>query len=213
VLHCQALYGIWIEDIELNKRSGKRFLYCESFGKGDENTVTRNKSGFIICFSVLALALMANVCHGFGQKALEKLKETEDCTYCDLQNADLSGAQLHGARLSGSNLSGANLSKANLSDANMLSARMNRADISGANLSGAFLRSANFRDANLTGANLSRANLSGANLSFAAISGADLTDADLSGATWIDGTKCADESNGECKKEQHPVSGPGAFPF
>ncbi len=199
---------------KLNRRSGKRFVYREeSFGKGDDDTVKRNKTGFIVCLSVLVLTLMASVCHGFGQKALEKLKETQDCTYCDLQNADLSGAQLPGARLSGSNMSGANLSKANLSNANMLSTRMNRANLSGANLSGAFLRSANFRDANLTGANLSRANLSEANLSFATISGADLTDADLSGVTWIDGTKCGEGSNGECKKEQRPVSGPGAFPF
>jgi uncharacterized protein YjbI with pentapeptide repeats len=69
------------------------------------------------------------------------------------------------------------------------------------------------RDANLSNANLSRANLSDANLTYANLTGADLTGADLSGAIWTDGTKCGDNSTGECKKVRNPVGNFGPFPF
>ncbi len=172
----------------------------------------RNETVYVLCLTFVALFLMSGMSYGFAQKALDKLLATQECTWCDLQNADLSGAQLSGARLSGSSLTGANLSKANLSDAYLLSARLTRANLSGANLSGAFLRSANLRDANLSRANLSRANLSDANLSYANLSGADLSDADFSGALWTDGTKCGEGSSGECKRAPRPVGNTGTFP-
>jgi hypothetical protein len=184
----------------------------KSFGKS-RVIVKGNNLILVPCLTFVALFLMSGMSYPFAQKDLDKLEATRECTWCDLQNADLAGAQLSGARLSNTSLSGANLSRANLSDANLLSARLYRANLSGANLSSAYLRAANLRDANLSNANLSRANLSGANLSYATLSGADLSGADLSGALWADGTKCAEGSTGECKKEVRPMSGPGAFPF
>lgn len=197
----------WIKQGEVRLPASRNPL-----GKGD-NVVKRNETIWVLCLTLVALSLMSGMSYGFSQKALDKLLATQDCTYCDLQNADLSGAQLSGARLSGSSLTAANLSKAVLSDAYLLAARLTRANLSGANLSGAFLRSANLRDANLSGANLSKADLSDANLSFANLSGADLSDADFSNAVWTDGRKCGENSFGECKSERRDLSAPGAFPF
>ena len=200
-------YMGWIEQGEVRSA-----LSTNPLVKGG-NVMKRSEIICVLCLALVALSLISGVSYGFSQKALDTLLATQDCTYCDLQNADLSGAQLSRARLSGSSLTGANLSKAILSDADLLSTRLTRANLSGANLSGAFLRSANLRDANLSGADLSKANLSDANLSFANLSGADLSDADFSGAIWTDGRKCGENSFGQCKSERRDLSAPGAFPF
>lgn len=178
-------------------------------------TVKGNNLISVLCLTFVVLFLVPGMSYPFAQKDLDKLKASGECTWCDLQNADLAGTQLSGAKLSNTTLSGANLSRAILSGADLTSARLSRANLSGANLSSAYLHGANLRDANLSKANLSGANLSGANLSYATLSGADLSGADLSGALWTDGTKCAEGSTGECKKESRPGSGsgPGPFPF
>ncbi len=205
------VYGMKVAEI---KKQVERMIgrLCKSFKKG-WRTVKRSEVVYVLCLTFVALFLVSRLSYAFAQKALDKLLATQECTWCDLQNADLAGAQLSGAKLSGSSLSDANLSKANLSGADLLSVRFARANLSGANLSGAFMRSANLRDANLSGANLTGANLTGANLSYANLSGANLTGANLTGALWTDGTKCGEDSTGECKKPLNPTGNAGPFPF
>ncbi len=116
-------------------------------------------------------AMAAVVCLlGIGQAGAWNQADLEKLLKTkECKSCDLSGALLYGA----------DLSEADLRGANLLAAQMQ-----GANLSGA----------NLTGANLHQADLTGAN-----ISGAILTNANLIWATWSDGTRCAEESIGECK--------------
>jgi hypothetical protein len=208
--------GIWVIKVPDVEKSRSEFLtVCINPSGRGRVAVKGNNMILVLCLALVALFLMSGMSYPFVQKDFDKLEATKECTWCDLQNADLAGTQLSGAKLSNTTLSGANLSRAILSGADLTSARLSRANLSGANLSSAYLHGANLRDANLSKANLSGANLSGANLSYATLSGADLSGADLSGALWTDGTKCAEGSTGECKKESRPGSGsgPGPFPF
>lgn len=111
----------------------------------------------------LKCALLVAVCliivsgnvHAFRQEDLEKLKQDDKCSQCDLSDANLSGQHLPNADLSGSNLSGANLSNTNLSGA-----YLNQTNLSGADLTGATLTQKTI----ILGANLSGVNFWGVDL-------------------------------------------------
>ena len=118
------------------------------------HTKTRNYSRMKPTLTALtiAAALFASSAYAFDPADLQKLKDTNACSSCDLKNAylrgaDLASANLMSADLSGANLSGADLSGADLSDANLIFTEMN-----GANLSGALLKEADLFGANLEGA-------------------------------------------------------------
>jgi uncharacterized protein YjbI with pentapeptide repeats/outer membrane protein OmpA-like peptidoglycan-associated protein len=153
----------------------------------------------ILFFVVLAVQtlLSINLAHTFYPLDLERLRASNNCPNCYLNNiswpnanlaqTDLSSAELYGANLSSANLFRANLSNANLYGINMSNAGLYSANLSSASaqvavLTNANLNSANLSSAMLTGANLSSANLHSANLSSAELVGANLSSADLYGA-------------------------------
>ncbi|PKN70725.1 MAG: pentapeptide repeat-containing protein [Deltaproteobacteria bacterium HGW-Deltaproteobacteria-10] len=80
--------------------------------------------------------------YAYSEADLQKLRKTNSCPKCNLDNA---------------NLSGVNLSNANLAGTRLFKANLNKADLSGAKLSGADLYMANLKEAKLSGADLSRA--------------------------------------------------------
>ena len=139
----------------------------------------KNKSLLIFIGAVLMASVLAGPAHSFKEADKNKLLTTKECQWCDLHGIDLTGVDLTGVNLASANLSGAKLVRTNLTSAN---------------LAGTYLRNANLTDANLTNAFLNKASLHGAD-----IGGVNWTGTDLSHATWIDGSKCIDQSIGECK--------------
>lgn len=107
-------------------------------------------------------------------KNIAKLKETNECSDCDLRNADLAGLDLEKANLQGANLTGANLAETKLKQAYLLGANLNQANLAGANL-----ERANLMFASLSEANLFEAKLKGANLQNTELNNADLSEAEL----------------------------------
>lgn len=103
---------------------------------------------------------------------IERVRQGQSCTGCNLFQADLSYRNLPGVDLTGSRLR-----QADLSLSTMNRARFARADLSVANLFGGRFTAASF-----AGANLERATLVGAYFGSADFSGANLTEANLSGA-------------------------------
>lgn len=98
----------------------------------------------------------------WDEAAIAQLKQSKNCTSCDLKGADLRWANVYAAELGGA--------------PNLVDAVMDNSDLSGANLFGANLEGASLRNANLSGANLSWGSLIGADLT-----GADMTDAKMAG--------------------------------
>ncbi len=96
----------------------------------------------IIIVLMIGSVLSVSGVYAYSEADLKKLRTTNSCPKCNLDNANLSGA-----KLSMANLAGARLFKANLS----------KADLSGAKLTGADLYMANLKDAKLGGADLSTA--------------------------------------------------------
>jgi uncharacterized protein YjbI with pentapeptide repeats len=139
---------------------------------------------------IFALCLRASTGYGFDQSQLQLLLTTKQCPGCDLSNASLSGTNLFEANLAGANLTGAFLSDSDLAGANL-----SKANLTGAFLNYAYLANANLTDANLTGAKMFFTILISANLS-----GANLTGAKLSTTIWVDGSRCAEASVGQCIK-------------
>lgn len=88
-------------------------------------------------------------------KHLQQLRETKQCSQCDLRGVDLSGEDLSFAVLVGANLTGANLKGANLSNADLTGANLTRADLSQANLKQAYFNNANLHQTKFVGASLS----------------------------------------------------------
>lgn len=170
---------------------------------------------------VMVFVLCPATSRAFKQSDLDKLLATKQCAFCDLRQADLSGKDLSGGRLSGANLSDANLSGANLSGANLRTCTLRRAQLSGANLAGADLSRADMTDGRVMSANLVDAKMMRVDLTKAVLSNSDLTNADLTGADlkgadifgarfknvnlslvrWVDGSKCKEDSSGECDRE------------
>ena len=101
----------------------------------------RNTLFYIIFGLILQVSAYA-----FDPEHLDRLRETNSCFACDLQNADLDGADLAAA-----NLTGADLRGAVLVDANLQNTDLSAADLTGANLSGAIIELTTFAIANLTG--------------------------------------------------------------
>ncbi len=141
----------------------------------------RSAGFYVLTAAFFVWVLIPVASHGFKQADVDKLLSTKECQWCDLNGANLEGADLAGANLASANLSSANLAKANLA---------------GANLAGSYFRKANLKGANLTNAFMQKANLSRADLS-----GVNTTGTDFTGATGVDGTKCIEDSIGECKRE------------
>lgn len=106
----------------------------------------------------------------------------------NFSHADMNSIHLRGAHLSGSTFQGAVLVYADLSDA----------DLSYSEMKGVNLKGANLKGAKLIYSNLESADLSFADLSGASLGGAKLDNARLDNAIWLDGSKCAPDSIGEC---------------
>ncbi len=125
-----------------------------------------------------------------GRHAVSRLRVTNSCVSCDLQdanlrNAELKNAGLYDANLKGTNLENANLREANLRGASLRGASLYRANLREANLIDADLENADLREANLRGANLTNAknaDFRGANLREANFRGANFRGADFRGA-------------------------------
>ncbi|MDC0136556.1 pentapeptide repeat-containing protein [Sulfitobacter sp.] len=111
----------------------------------------------ILTALTVAAILFSSSASAFDPADLQKLKDTNACSACDLKNAYLSGADLAGANLMSADLSGAYLSGADLSGASLSGADLIFAHMNGANLSGALLK-----EADLFGANLEDAIMRGA---------------------------------------------------
>lgn len=130
---------------------------------------------------------------------IAKLENTNECPFCNLENAnlteiDLEKANLEGANLAGANLAGsklkkafllganfdrANLYEANLEEANMMFASLKNSDLSKTNLKGTNLQNANLNEASLNGAELKAKKLENTSLKNASLIGADLSEANL----------------------------------
>ena len=143
----------------------------------------------ILFFVILAVQtlLSINITYAFYPQDYERLRASNNCPNCYLNNiswpnANLAQVDLSSAELYGANLSSANLFRANLSNANLYSINMSNAGLYNANLSSAGAQMAILTNANLNSANLSSAMLTGANLSSANLHGANLSNADLIGA-------------------------------
>ena len=97
---------------------------------------------YLLTFYILFFAYSV---FAFDENDLIKLKETGNCSNCNLQNADLGGMNLRGANLEGSSLKGSILIGTDLSYSNL----------KGANLTSAFIRSTNFCNSIMPKGNIS----------------------------------------------------------
>jgi uncharacterized protein YjbI with pentapeptide repeats len=111
----------------------------------------------------------------WDQEAMTRLKQTQECTGCDLSGGDLRWANVYAAELGGA--------------PNLVNAVLDAADLSGANLYGANLEGTKLRGANLAGATLSWASLLGSDLTGADITGARFDGARFCGTTMPDGSQ------------------------
>jgi hypothetical protein len=109
----------------------------------------------------------------------DRIKDGEDLTGADLNNADLSEQELVGAHLHQCQARKANFMKATLRYADFSGADLREAYFIGANLLEANLENADLRGADLYLADLTRARLKGANLESANLESACLQGADL----------------------------------
>lgn len=136
----------------------------------------------ILGFATLAIALsLAMPVQSANRRDVEKLKETGQCSRCDLRDANLRGANLQGADLRNANLRGANLRGAALRNADLSNADLRGADLRDADLSRSNLRNANLSDANLRNADLQRAEVRGVNFQGTDLRGANVKDTGLPG--------------------------------
>ena len=89
------------------------------------------------------LFLSANI-YSYYPEDLEKLRDSKNCSKCDLSGANFYEADLREVNLNGAILHHANLRRSNLSGADLSSAMLFRADLFGADLSNANLEDAKF---------------------------------------------------------------------
>ena len=92
----------------------------------------------------VAATMFASSASAFDPADLQKLKDTNECLFCDLgganlESADVMNANLYGADLSGADLSGAILIYADLSGANLGGTNLDGANLYGAQMMGAIL--------------------------------------------------------------------------
>ena len=110
---------------------------------------------------------------------IRKLRETRQCSGCDLRTADLRNVDLNNSYLRTADLRAADLRSSILRNADLVGA-----DLADADLRGADLRYANLIQANLDGANLKSADLRGAILPKGFFTSQDFTSQD---STFQDG--------------------------
>ena len=85
------------------------------------------------CSLVVLFLILAGMSWGagaFSEEDLKRLKDTKECTKCDLKGADLRGTDLRWTNLTRTNLTGANLIGADLKWANLIGADLTKAHVS-----------------------------------------------------------------------------------
>ena len=130
--------------------------------------------------SFLSILFSSGNVFAYKESDFYKLKNTKNCTECDLTELNLSRVNLSRVNLRGSDLSGSDLSGSDLSGS----------DLSGVNLSRVILNGTNLKNINLTGANLNRI----------IIDIKALSTLDLSESTFLNKSTLAEE--GKKEKEQ-----------
>jgi len=96
-----------------------------------------------ILLALPILFLTANL-YGYKPKDLGKLRDSKNCSKCDLSGANFYEADLQEVNLNGAILHHANLRRSNLSGADLGGAMLFRADLFGANLTNTNLEGAKF---------------------------------------------------------------------
>ena len=89
------------------------------------------------------LFLAANL-YGYNPEDLGKLRDSKNCSKCDLSGVNFYESNLKEVNLSGAILHHANLRRSNLSGANLSGAMLFRADLFGADLTNANLEGSKF---------------------------------------------------------------------
>ena len=115
------------KDKKLRSKAQRRIIYWEKEiqeQKSKQQVVLKQESNVVVELK--------------GRYAVSKLRVTNSCVSCDLQDANLRNAELRNAILKGTNLENANLREANLRGASLY-----RANLIDANLENAYLRGAN----------------------------------------------------------------------
>ena len=97
----------------------------------------------IILMKLPFLFLATNL-YGYNLEDLEKLRDSKNCSKCDLSGANFYKADLEEVNLSGAILHHANLRRSNLSGADLSDAILFRADLFGADLTNANLEGSKF---------------------------------------------------------------------
>ena len=95
-------------------------------------------------FLTLPFLFLAASLYGYYPQDLGKLRDSKNCSKCDLSGANFYEADLQEVNLSGANLHHANLRKSNLSGADLSGAMLFRADLFGADLTNANLEGSKF---------------------------------------------------------------------
>ena len=122
------------QDKKLRSKAQRRIIYWEKEiqeQKSKQQVVLKQESNVVVELK--------------GRYAVSKLRVTNSCVSCDLQDANLRNAELRNAILKGTNLENANLREANLRGAslyraNLIDANLENADLRGANLAHRLLR-------------------------------------------------------------------------
>ena len=137
----------------------------------------------------------------------------EGCAFADGQ--DLSGTFIPNSNLNFTSFIKVNFATSIMMNSTLINGTFSEANFFRVNLYESNLEGGNFENANFESANLTKtifkasslinvsfknSNLYSADLTYANISGANFENANLNEVTWIDGTKCAINSIGECKK-------------
>ena len=120
------------QDKKLRSKAQRRIIYWEKEiqeQKSKQQVVLKQESNVVVELK--------------GRYAVSKLRVTNSCVSCDLQDANLRNAELRNAILKGTNLENANLREANLRGASLYRANLREANLIDANLENADLRGAN----------------------------------------------------------------------
>ena len=87
----------------------------------------------------VAATMFASSASAFDPADLQKLKDTNECLFCDLGGANLESADVMNANLYRADLAGANLRGAAMVNADLRNAFLMGADLGGAQMMGAIL--------------------------------------------------------------------------
>ena len=140
-------------------------LHIKTTRQSENGTIKLKKLSKTASLFLITILHFSYPVFGWEEKALNKLKETKECAFCDLSGADLRWANIYGAEIAGAaNLVNANLQGANLKDANLYGANLEGANLSGANLQGVNINWASLYNANLQGSNTHAVDFTGVTL-------------------------------------------------